>query len=225
MDLTNLVRLINTELEAKAHPDHREGMIAYMKHQFEYYGVKSPMRKEVLRSIWKEHKVLIQDNFRELTKLLWACDHRECKYFAMDILKKCKRNIDGKDIGFLEELITDGSWWDTVDFLSVHVGGEVFRKAPELIKPRTDKYLAGDNIWLIRLGILYQLSYGPETDTERLFDILERSMGTKEFFINKAIGWALRQYSKYNPNAVREFIEKNKQKMANLSIREGSKYI
>ncbi|NNE26018.1 MAG: DNA alkylation repair protein [Saprospiraceae bacterium] len=225
MNLNTLVQSINEALEEKAHPDHREGMISYMKNQFEFYGVKSPNRKEVLRNIWKEHRSFIQDNFRELTRHLWLCDHRECQYFAMDIIKKCKNQINGDDIAFLEHLITTKPWWDTVDFLSVHLGGQVFAKAPELITPKTDAYLAGDNIWLIRLAIIYQLSYGPQTDKDRLFDILVRSMGTKEFFINKAIGWALRQYSKYNPNAVREFIETHKTEMANLSIREGSKYI
>ena len=230
MTLEKLVTLIENQLEAKAHPQHREGMIAYMKNQFEFFGTKSPDRKEVLRDIWRNHKAFIQANFRKLSLLLWECEQRECKYFAMDIIKKCKKQIDGSDIQFLEKLVTTEkkkkkSWWDTVDFLSVHVGGQVFSSSPDLRLPKTNAYLAGDNMWLKRLAILFQLSYGDQTDEKLLFDILVRSMGTKEFFINKAIGWALRQYSKTNPQSVRDFIEKHKENMANLSIREGSKYI
>ena len=128
-----------------------------------------------------------------------------------------------EDISRLKYLIVTKSWWDTVDLLAKVVGSLIIRiKGYDQIMLEWSK---DSNIWLRRVAILYQLSLKDKVDKQVLDEILVNNLGDSEFFINKAVGWALRDYSKYNPEWVREFIKKNKENMASLSIREASKYI
>ena len=128
-----------------------------------------------------------------------------------------------EDISRLKYLIVTKSWWDTIDLLAKVVGSLIIRiEGYDQIMLEWSK---DSNIWLRRVAILYQLSLKDKVDKQVLDKILVNNLGDSEFFINKAVGWALRDYSKYNPEWVREFIKKNKDNMANLSIREASKYI
>lgn len=123
----------------------------------------------------------------------------------------------------MEKLITTKSWWDTVDVLAPHPVGKIAQETPSVIDERIEGWAYGDHLWLRRSSILYQLRYKEETDKTRLYRYIVANAESQEFFIQKAIGWALREYSKTNPQSVREFINENK--LPKLSIREGSKYI
>jgi 3-methyladenine DNA glycosylase AlkD len=141
----------------------------------------------------------------------------------MNLINKFIKKMDKKYIDFLENLILKKSWWDTVDYLSAKFVGYVFKKNPELINPYTEKWMKSGNIWLHRSALLFQLKYKADTDEKLLYKYCIELSGSKEFFIRKAIGWTLREYSKTNPESVIKFIKTSE--LSNLSIKEGLKYI
>ncbi|WP_196890261.1 DNA alkylation repair protein [Aureivirga sp. CE67] len=196
---------------------------AYMKNLFSFFGVKSPQRKEIQKFYFKKENLPSKEEAKKLVSELWKQPERECQYFAQEYYLKFKKDFSEDDILFFEELVLTKSWWDTVDFIAANLVGSYFLKFPEKRKEITSKWLASENIWLKRTAILFQLKYREKTDTELLENAIHLSNGTKEFFLNKAIGWALRNYSKTNPIWVKEFIEKTE--LSNLSVKEGSKYL
>ena len=153
----------------------------------------------------------------------WNKEEREFQYVVVYYLKAMQKFLKREDISRLKYLIVTKSWWDTVDLLAKVVGSLVI--CIEGYDQIMLEWSKDNNMWLKRVAILYQLSLKEKVDEIILDKILVNNLGDIEFFINKAIGWALRDYSKYNPEWVKEFIRKNKDNMANLSIREASKYI
>ncbi len=225
MGSNEIVGLIKDHLEKQADPERAISMKSYMKNKFELYGISSPERSKILGSVWSIHKKDIQDNFRDIVEILWDEEKRECQYFAMDILKKCQSKLNIEDIEFIRHKIISKSWWDTVDFLASNSVGHILKGKEELIKTTIKDFLTSKNMWLARTTLLFQLKYRDKVDEKLLYRCILYLIGSKEFFINKAIGWSLRQYSKTNPESVSAFIEYNKEILAPLSIREGSKYL
>lgn len=191
-------------LGALASPTNALAMQAYMKNQFVFYGVKSNPRREVLKAILTQHGVpnAFDPN---LIDLLWQAPQREMQYCALDLMRKQAKKVQRDDIHLIETLITTKSWWDTVDGLASWVCGPYFQKFPEQIGPITGRWALSDNLWLRRSAIIFQLGYGPKTDEALLLSYINLNLGSKEFFINKAIGWALRQHGRVNPEGVRAF--------------------
>ena len=148
---------------------------------------------------------------------------REFQYLALDYLVALKDSLQPEDIYHLQTLILMKSWWDTVDKLAAIPVGSICLQHPEVVQNCLLPWADSDNIWLARTAILYQLKFKSSTDTEVLSSIIEKNTNSKEFFINKAIGWALREYSKTDREWVREFV--NTHTLAPLSIREASKYL
>ena len=142
---------------------------------------------------------------------------------AANYLKAMQSYLTENDLPKLERLVVTKSWWDTVDILDRVVGSLVYDK-PELEKIILQWSLS-DNIWLRRVAIDHQLLRKEKTNVQLMEKILQNNLNQTEFFINKSIGWALRDYSKTNPAWVETFIEKNKERMADLSIKEASKYL
>ena len=208
----------NTNLEQS------KSMSAYMRDQFSFYGIKSPLRKELVKEIKAVVKPTAMVEYQELIQLLWNDPHRECQYIALDIMGTLKNKMDVDWIDFLEQLILNKSWWDTVDFLAPNLMGSIFSRNVNLGHSYTDRWIESDNYWLQRSAIIYQLRYKDKVDFERLTGYILRRKDSKEFFIQKAAGWALRNYSKCNPEAVRDFINNNHD-LAKLTIKEGSKYL
>ena len=132
-----------------------------------------------------------------------------------------EKDMEVEDIVLFEWLIRQHSWWDTVDVIAPRLMGRYFLKFPNERERKVEEWLASGNKWLIRSAILFQLKYRDKVDLDFLFSIIKRACGTKEFFINKAIGWILRENSKSRPNEIKEFIEDNRDKLAPLSIKEG----
>lgn len=202
-----------------ANPEQAVSMKAYMRDQFEYLGIPTPMRKKLSRDFIKSQKTVDWDFIFKC----WEQPEREFQYLAMDFLDKIKASLSPADIPNLQKLITTKSWWDTVDGLDRVVGDISFR-FPD-VKNILLEWSVDENIWLRRVAIDHQLLRKDQTDTALLEQIIANNLGQREFFINKAIGWSLRDYSKANPDWVRSFIVKYKDKLSPLSIREGSKYL
>jgi 3-methyladenine DNA glycosylase AlkD len=197
-------------------------MKKYMKEHFPFLGIKSPLRKELEKQFFKETEILKKPFDKDFVTQLWEKDEREYHYTAITYIGKFIKKLPKDAISFLEELITTKSWWDSVDSIAPLVG-ELARRYPEMVEGNINGWSVNDNFWLRRTAILFQLKYKHETNEGLLYDYIVKNADSKEFFIQKAIGWALREYSKTNPVSVKEFIEGNK--LAPLSVREGSKYV
>lgn len=211
-----------TDLEENRNELLAESMSKYMQDKFRFLGVRGASRTEIYKKYFPEARKskLIDWDFIEIC---WNKEEREFQYAVVYYLKVMQRFLKREDISRLKYLIVTKSWWDTVDLLAKVVGCLVIRiEGYDQIMLEWSK---DSNIWLKRVAILYQLSLKDKVDKQILDKILVNNLGDSEFFINKAIGWALRDYSKFNQEWVREFIKKNKDNMANLSIREASKYI
>jgi 3-methyladenine DNA glycosylase AlkD len=208
-------------LDAAANPTQAGPMEKYMKNHFVFYGIKSPQRKEIFKAFIKEYGLPPIDELEDIIEALWEMPYRECHYVAIDLLEKMLNKLDPKHLPILEEMLTANSWWDTVDTIASHLIGGLLKKHHELIPENTERWINSDNFWLQRVAIIYQLGYKNDTDAKRLFRYCKMRAGSKEFFIRKGIGWALRQYSYTNPNAVIQFVAQND--LSPLSQREALK--
>ena len=218
MELSGLI----TELEENRNELLAESMSKYMQDKFRFLGIRGATRTEIYKKYFPDaRKTKIID--WDFVENCWNKEEREFQYVVVYYLKAMQKFLKREDISKLKYLIVTKSWWDTVDLLAKVIGSLVIRiEGYDQIMLEWSK---DSNIWLRRVAILYQLSLKDKVDEIILDKILVNNLGDNEFFINKAVGWALRDYSKYNPEWVREFIKKNKDNMANLSIREASKYI
>ena len=197
-------------------------MSKYMLNKFEYIGIKTPERRKIFKNSFKEYKNKEKIDWEFVNKC-WENKYREFQYVAADYLKNMKDKLTIDDIPKFKQLILKKSWWDTIDNLDMTIGALALKDLN--VNKILLEWSLDENIWLRRIAIDHQLLRKEKTDTELLEKILKNNLGQAEFFINKAIGWALRDYSKTNPNWVKNFIEKNREKMAKLSIREASKYL
>ena len=210
------------ELEAAKDPEKAGPMEAYMRYQFPFLGIAGPERNALYRKYFlsaKKTKMIDWD----FVDICWEKEAREYQYVAANYLKAMQSYLTKDDLPKLEHLVVTKSWWDTVDILD-RVVGSLVADHPELEEVIL-KWSLSDNIWLRRVAIDHQLLRKEKTDVRLMEKILLNNLDQTEFFINKAIGWALRDYSKTNPDWVASFIEKNKEKMAELSIKEASKYL
>jgi 3-methyladenine DNA glycosylase AlkD len=215
-------RLTNL-FEQHRNPDAAEPMKKYMKDHFSFLGIKSPLRKELERQFFNETGILKEPFNKEFVLALWEKDEREYQYTGLVYMEKSLKKLQKVDLVLMEGLMTTKSWWDTVDAISPKLVGEIAKRFPEVIGETINAWPGHDNMWLRRAALLFQLKYKQETKEELLFRYIRQNADSKEFFIQKAIGWALREYSKTNPASVKHFIEGNQ--LAPLSVREGSKYL
>ncbi|MEH7115817.1 DNA alkylation repair protein [Neobacillus vireti] len=200
-----------------------EPMQKYMKGHFPFLGIKSPLRKELEKQFFKETGILNEPFNKEFIEELWNQNEREYQYIALSYMEKSLKKLKKSDLPFMEWLITTKSWWDTVDAISPKPVGTIAAKFPEVIEETIDGWAVAENIWKRRAAILFQLKYKEKTNEELLYRYIMKNADSKEFFIQKAIGWALREYSKTNPTSIKQFIDG--QRLVPLSIREGSKYL
>ena len=208
--------------ENQSNPERAISMSKYMKDQFSFYGIAASDRRDLYKGFLKTEKK--QDSIDwKLIEQCYADNHREFQYLVYDYLLAMKKQLSFEDSSSVKDLVMAKSWWDTVDMLAQVVGNIAMKDS------RVDALMLAwsqeENIWVQRIAILYQLRFKEKTNTTQLEQILLNCAGTNEFFINKAIGWALREYSKTNPDWVRTFLENHQAQMANLSIREASKYL
>jgi 3-methyladenine DNA glycosylase AlkD len=207
--------------EAKA-----EGMKAYLLNQFEFLGLAAPARRAAVKAIGKV-KWHSTDDLLAVAELLWQKPEREYRYTAVDLLRQHSGQLSLNDLPTLQALLLQDAWWETVDGLSAVIA-EVMHVAVQQ-KPNAavamDVWLKHPSHWVRRSAILHQLGWRLDTDTTRLFGYATQLADEKEFFIRKAIGWALRDYARWNPQAVTEFLIAHRARLSGLTVREAAKHL
>lgn len=191
----------------KQNTENAFAMAKYMKNNFSFFGIKTDDRRQIFKTIWKENQNEVSVNPRAIAVELYAKQKRELHYCAIEILiKTLKKNYLKEDIQLIEKLIITNSWWDSVDTIAKYILGEYLSEFPLETDYIIGRFSSSENMWLKRSAILFQLGYKEKTNFELLKAICEKHKSSTEFFIQKAIGWALREYGKTNPEAVREFV-------------------
>lgn len=215
---------ITSHFRSFNNPKQASKMSAYMRNQFSFIGIPSPERKAHSIYLFKALKSISKSELLDLSKQLWLCDEREFQYFTMELLDKHKLKLTDTDLKFGEFLILNKSWWDTVDYLATHFFAPILLSMEyDMRKDYVLKLANHNNMWLNRVGIIFQLSRKMETETELLELAILPHLESKEFFHQKAIGWALRQYAKYNPGWLIQYLQDHK--LSSLSVREAMKSI
>jgi 3-methyladenine DNA glycosylase AlkD len=210
--------------EQNADPAQAGPMKKYMRDQFEYLGIKSPQFKILFGQHITEHGLPATAELDEIVRNLWDLPQREFQYVAGGLVGRLDKHLPPKAIKTLEYMITHKSWWDTVDSIAGGTVGVHFKRFPDIREKYLTKWRASDNFWLRRTTILFQLNYKQETDFELLCELIRENLGSKEFFINKAIGWSLRQHARIDPKAVKKFVNATKD-LNPLSRREALKHL
>ncbi|WMB29206.1 DNA alkylation repair protein [Streptococcus didelphis] len=195
-------------------------MAAYMKNNFDFYGVPAGPRRLIYKDLLKAHKKEQKIDWQLLDQA-WSSPKRELHYFVCDYLRAMQKWLRYDHIPKLLTYATSNQWWDSIDHFDHILGGIEDSRMNEFMLTLSQS----DDFWLRRLAIDHQLGKKDKTNTSLLAQIILNNLGSTEFFINKAIGWSLRDYSKTNPDWVRHFINKHLTELAPLSIREASKYI
>jgi 3-methyladenine DNA glycosylase AlkD len=216
------IAVVREELEQRADPLDATAMAAYMKGHFAFFGVKTPERRDAVRGTMAVARRATGDQLCAFACACWAEPEREFQYVGTDALRANVRRLAPHHLAEVERLVTTKSWWDTVDILSGWCAGGLVRRHPELVV-EMDRWIDAENIWLARSAILHQLHWKDATDRDRLFDYAIRRAGDTEFFIRKAIGWALRQYARVDPEAVRTFVTSHE--FSPLTTREALKHL
>jgi 3-methyladenine DNA glycosylase AlkD len=197
-------------------------MKQYMRNQFEFFGIPSPQRKEIIQSLLKKQSLSIAE-LETVVKELYYEPHRELHYFAIELVKS-KKKIWNRDVmNLFEFMILNKSWWDSVDTINSYLLSPYFKLFPDTIQI-THRWNKSDNIWLQRLSVIFQLSSKLTTDTSLMFKHILYLKSSKEFFVQKAIGWMLRQHAKFDAELIKKFVHDN-QDLAPLSKREALKNI
>jgi 3-methyladenine DNA glycosylase AlkD len=218
------VEAVVAAFSASANPEKAVGMRAYMKNQFPFWGLTAPERTALLRQCWAGLAPLDEEDLVTAVKALWVLPEREYQYAGVALLRSHLRRAGPGLVTLAEALIIDKSWWDTVDELASHVVGPLVLRYPEL-RIDVERWIDSDNLWLARTAIIHQNGYKDRTDADLLFDYCLRRADEKDFFIRKAIGWALREYSKTDPDAVRAFVAQHESLLSGLSRREALRRI
>ena len=191
----------------------------YMKNNFSFLGIKTEKRRAIFKSIYEQNKAEIKSNFRTIAWELFQMKEREFHQVAIDLLlKESKKNFVVEDIKLIEKLIISNSWWDSVDTIAKYLLGGYLQQFPLETLKVIERFSNSKNMWLNRSAILFQLSYKEKTNFEILISECEKHKHSNEFFIQKAIGWALRDYSRFNPTGVKGYV--NSTNLKPLSSRE-----
>ena len=217
------VKDIDNTFKENQNAENAKEMKRYMKDKFDFYGIKAPDRRKLVKEYLKKENRPAYENLDIVTKKLWQLPHRENQYFTVELLQKYNKEFEEEIIKLFEYMITNKSWWDTVDAISKKIVGEYFKIYRKNIDKYMEKWINSDNIWLKRTTLLFQLGYKEKTDEKLMFELIGRLKNEDEFFVQKAIGWALREYSKINPEKVKQFVENTE--LSNLAKKEGLKRI
>ncbi|MFV8376181.1 DNA alkylation repair protein [Flavobacterium sp. LB1P71] len=220
----NFILALETDFTANKNPENAFAMAKYMKNNFPFFGIKTEERRRIFKEIWKENKNEVSANARVIVLDLYSKPEREFHYCAIEILiKELKGNYIKDDIQLIEKILVNNSWWDSVDTISKYILGEYLLEFPLETKNVIELFSESENMWLNRSAILFQLGYKQKTNADFLFSECLKQAHSKEFFIQKAIGWALREYAKTNPETVKNFVLNNNLKP--LSTKEALKNI
>jgi 3-methyladenine DNA glycosylase AlkD len=220
-----LIAFVQRELADRADSRRAVAMAAYMKTSMPFYGVPKPARELICRELEKRFAVTNHKDYVRAVLGLWKLPHREEKYFAIDIARTRRDFIVPDSMPLYRRLIEEGAWWDFVDEVAAHLVGSVLLHHRKEIAPLMDRWIEDDDMWIRRAAIISQLTHKDKTDHMRLFRYSLAQAAEKDFFIRKAIGWALRQYAYTAPDRVREFVTKNRNRLSPLTYREASRVL
>lgn len=218
-------RFVSTALAAAADPEKAVGMQAYMKTDMPFYGVQKPGREAILRRVVEDYPPADRQEYEELVTGLWEMPHREEKYLALGVARAFRQFVIPDSLSLYRRLIVEGAWWDFVDEVATKLIGRLILDFPDRVWPEVDDFVDDEDMWLRRTAILCQIGAKGATDAARLFDYCLRRALEREFFIRKAIGWALREYAKTDPEAVARFARDHRAELSTLSYREATKHI
>ena len=213
---------LRDQLVAVADPSAAPAMAAYMQHRFEFLGVKTRQRRAASKPTMASARTATGDELIAFARTCWEQPEREFQYVAQDLLGANVARLESRHLADVHHLATNRSWWDTVDALAAWTVGGLVR-ADRTLAEEMDRWIDDEDIWVARSAILHQLRWKEATDAERLFDYAARRAGDTEFFIRKAIGWALRQYARVDPDAVRVFVDTHE--LSGLTRREALKHL
>lgn len=201
------IKQLETTFQAHENKQNSLAMAKYMKNHFDFYGIKTTDRRLLFKEIWNANKDEIKKDVQNIATSLYTKKQRELHYCAIEIvIRECKGNYKKSDIDFIEKLLTTNSWWDSVDTISKYILGQYLLEFPDAVEDTIEKFSNSDNLWLNRSAILFQLGYKEKTDFDLLKAICLQHENSTEFFIQKAIGWSLREYAKTNPHQVIDFV-------------------
>lgn len=218
------VRNLYAAMREAANPDYAPAMKKYMKDVCDFMGIASPLRAALLRDFIKNEGLPDYDQLPLVVRQLWQLPAREMHYCAIDISIKLHKQWNDDILGLSEEMILMTSWWDTTDAISSGIIGEYLRKQSHIrIRDYAEHLMKSENMWLQRTALIFQRRYKHHTDKELLFSLCERLSESKEFFIRKGMGWALREYAYQEPELVREFVLNHP--VSALTRREALKHI
>ena len=212
-------------LRAVADTDRSVEMEAYLKDQFPMLGVATPQRRQIVKDTLHTRTTPRHDELVAAVDRLFDLPEREFHYCAVDLARRWQRVLDVEDLPWLASLVSTHSWWDTVDTLAVHPVGHVVRNDRVAARATLDRWAVSDDLWLNRTAILHQLMFKAETDSEQLFEYCDLHAPSTEFFLRKAIGWALRQYARTDPDAVIDYVNERRDGLSGLTIREALKHL
>ena len=220
-----MVAFVRRSLKALEDPERAISMAAYMKTDMPFYGVSSPSRRPIARELKMLYPAGSAAEYRYNVLLLWALPHREEKYLAIDYALSFKKLITIDQVDLYRQMVVEGAWWDFVDVIASDLVGRVVLVDREGTRPTLEEWIDYQDMWLRRTALLAQLRHKGATDEAMLFDFCRRRAHEKEFFIRKAIGWALREYARGDPEAVRSFLSENESILSGLSRREAAKHL
>jgi 3-methyladenine DNA glycosylase AlkD len=203
----NFITELENTFAANAKAENALPMSKYMKDLFPFFGIKTDERRAIFKSLCKKHQAEIDSNARTIAWELFLKKERELQYCGIEIImKSLKNNYIIEDIVWIEKLLITNSWWDSVDTISKYILGSYLKQFPTEIATVVQRFSNAENMWLNRSVILFQLGYKSTTDFHLLQSLCLKHSHSNEFFIQKAIGWALREYAKTDPEAVRKFV-------------------
>ncbi|MDO5510109.1 MAG: DNA alkylation repair protein [Weeksellaceae bacterium] len=220
-----ILRELQAVFETAQNAERAGKMSAYMKDNFGFYGIMSTERRLLQRPFLQKEFLPDFAVAKELARLCFAHEKREVQYFAMELLGKYKNAWVAEDFAFFEGLIQTKSWWDSIDFISPNLVGNFFLNHTDLREELLPQWIENEDFWLRRSAIIHQLRYKEKTETDWLEKSILPNMASKEFFIRKAIGWALREYAKSRPEWVLDFVERHEPQLSGLSKREALKHL
>ena len=220
-----MVRFVQVALSSLADAARAAPMAAYMKTELPFYGVQKTARVPIGRELRDRFPPADRADYRRKVLSLWGLPHREEKYLAIGYAWTFQQHIVFDQIDLFERMIVEGAWWDFVDEIATHVVGKVLLEDRQRMRPVVERWIDDADMWLRRSAILSQNRHKGHTDRAMLFDFCLRQAHEKEFFIRKAIGWALREYARTEPEEVRAFLAEHRDRFSGLSLREAAKHL
>lgn len=206
--MNDFINTLQHEFEANADAEVALQQKAYLRDQFSFYGLKTAVRRAIQKPFLVKEFLPDKLNLENLVRTLWNRPEREYHYFAQELVQKYAKQFEEKDIVLFVFMITHNSWWDTVDIIATKIIKPYFIKFPGQRDPYIEKWLFSGDMWLQRTCLLFQLLEKEQTNLHVLEHVISSLLGSQKFFVNKAIGWALRDYSRTNPQWVEDFVSK-----------------